>query len=173
MRQLFGASVIAFAALLAACSHGGNATTPALNATSDSRGDVLQQKIQREQTRATSSFVAPKHPGFVAETPTMQSVRTGIQEAGAAPVPGGMFSIINQYNTMANGQRVTVYAGSLKATGAGIVLVVRRSANLHDVTSSTYTVARSAVRIQSASGDRVQLQDALRPTSAFAFRVPM
>lgn len=173
MRQLFTWSAIALTVVLAACSHGGNGTTPALTTTSDARGGMLQQKMQREQVRVTSTFVAQKHPGFVAETPTIASVQTGIQEAGAAPVPGGMFSIVNQYNTMANGQRVTVYAGSMKATGAGIVLVVRRSSGLHRVATSTYTVAKSAVRIQSASGDQVQLQEANRKTSAFSFRLPI
>jgi hypothetical protein len=166
--------IVALAATLAACSHGGSGTLPASQNVQTDNG-ALQQKIAKETARQTSSFVAPKHPGLMAETPPAPMWQTGIQEAGQAPVPGGMFSIVNQYNATQNGQHVTVYAGSLKTTGSGIVLVVRRSVDLHTVAAQTYTVAPSAVRIESASGGELQLQtiNAGGATQSIRFRMPL
>jgi predicted small lipoprotein YifL len=164
--------IVALAATLAACSHGGNGSLP--TAQNVQKNDaVVQQKVAKESQRVTSTFVAPKHPGFIAETPTMLTWQSGIKEAGEAPVPGGMFNIVNQYSTMQNGQYVTIYAGSLHATGEGVLLVVRRSADLHVATAQTYTVAPSAVRIESATGGELQLQAVGRSTPAGSFRIPL
>lgn len=172
MRRVFAFSTIALAAALAACSHGGNGgTTPPV--TQPQSANVSQQKMLREQERVPSSFVAPKHPGFIAEMPDTQTWTQGIAQAGEAPVPGGMFDIVNQYNTIQNGLHVTVYAGSIRPTGAGILLVVRRSADLHTVNAQTMTVASSAVRIESASGSDLQLQQIGRSAQAIQVRVPL
>jgi hypothetical protein len=133
----------------------------------------MHAKMLREAQQVPSTFVAPKHPGFIAETPQTQTWATGIQEAGQAPVPGGMFDITNQYNTTAGGEHVTVYAGALRSTGSGIVLVVRRSADLHTVSVHTYTVASSAVRIVSAEQGRLQLQTTGAQHQSVPFTMPL
>lgn len=129
MRKLFAYGAIALLATLTACSHGANSTLPGQKTTNTA--DALQQKMLREAQQIPSTFVAPKHPGYIAETAEAQTWASGIFEAGQAPVPGGVFDIVNQYSSLVDGQHVTVYAGSLKTTGAGIVLVVTRSADLH------------------------------------------
>jgi len=159
MRKIVGFCIIALAATLAGCSHGANAGLPASsnNPGADTTG-ALHQKELMEAQRVPSTFVAAKHPGYRADGGAPQAWASGIQEAGQAPVPGGMFDIINQYNTTQNGQYVTVYAGSRKDTGEGILLVVRRSTDLHTANARTYTVAQGAVRIQSAGNGQLQLQ---------------
>lgn len=172
MRRFIAYSAIALLATLTACSHGPNGSAlPGRQ--SGNTTDALRQKVLREQQRVPSTFVAPKHPGYMAESPQTQTAATGIQEAGQAPVPGGMFDIVNQYNTIVNGQRVTVYAGSLKTTGAGIVLVVTRSADLHTARAQTYTVAQSAVRIVNAADGQVQLQTLNAQHESIPFRMPL
>ncbi len=173
MRKLFTFTAIALAALLSACSHGANTALPSAQGGS-SPTDALRAKMLREAQAVPSTFVAPKHPGFLAETPATQTVPAGIEEAGAAPVPGGIFDIVNQYNTTSNGQLVTVYAGSLKTTGAGILLVVTRSADLHTARAQTFTVAARPVRITSATDGQLQLQTVggEQPQSV-PFRMPL
>lgn len=173
MRKLIAFSATALLATLTACSHGTNNTNSMLPGQQPGTTDVSHQKMLRETQRVPSTFVAPKHPGFIAETPESPTFATGIQEAGAAPVPGGMFDITNQYNTVVNGQRVTVYAGSLRTTGSGILLVVRRSADLHTANAQTYTVASGAVRIASAAGGQLQLQTVGTQREAIPFRLPL
>jgi hypothetical protein len=173
MRKLTAITAIALAAMLSACSHGGNDNTlPGNQHTSGS--DLIRQKQLREEQRIPSTFVAPKHPGFVAETPEAQTWKSGISEAGEAPVPGGMFVMLNQYNTTENGRHVTVYAGSRKSTHEGVVLVVTRSADLHTATAQTFTVASGPVRIQSATDGQLQLQTVGEPAARnIQFRVPL
>lgn len=171
MRKFISCGALALIATLTACSHGSNTTLPGQR--SGNTTDAMHAKIAREQQRIPSTFVAPKHPGFIAEVPDVHTWATGIQEAGTAPVPGGMFEIANQYNTTVGGDHVTVYAGSLKTTGSGIVLVVRRSADLHTVTAQTYTVAASAVRITGASDGRLQLQSTDARHANAEFHMPL
>jgi hypothetical protein len=173
MQKIVRFSIAALAAALAACSHGGNTSLPASQnvQTNDS---AIRQKVAKEAQREASSFVAQKHQGYMADTSTVQTWPSGISEGGQLPVPGGMFDIVNQYNTTENGQYVTVYAGSLKATGEGVLLVVKRSANLHNVIAQTFTVAPAAVRIQSATGGQLQLQTVRGAvTQSIPFRVPL
>lgn len=130
--------------------------------------------MMREAQRVPSTFTAPKHPGFIAELPDVHTWATGIQEAGQAPVPGGMFEITNQYNATVGGQHVTVYAGSLKTTGSGVLLVVRRSADLHTANAQTYTVGPSAVRIVSATPDgQFQLETTGSEHRSIPFRMSL
>ena len=171
MRKLIAYGAIALLATLTACSHGANSALP--GAQTGNATDAMHQKMLRETQRIPSTFVAPKHPGYMAETPDMHAWASGIQEAGAAPVPGGMFDITNQYNTTVRGQHVTIYAGSLKSTGAGVVLIVRRSADLHTASAQTYTVAAHAVRIISAAGGELQLQTAGSEHQSIPFRMPL
>lgn len=172
MRKLSASTAIALAALLTACSHGGNAALPS-GQQNTGPSSALRQKALREQQRVPSTFVAPKHPGYLAQTPSTHTWATGIQQAGQAPVPGGMFDIVNQYNSTVNGQHVTVYAGSLKSTGAGVLLVVTRSADLHTASAQTYTVASSAVRIESANGGQLQLQTVGAQPQRIPFQLPL
>lgn len=172
MRKFIGYAIIALTATLAACSHGGGSLPASQSALTN--GNVMQQKAVKESQRSVSTFVASKHPGYLADTSAPQRWGTGISEAGTMPVPGGMFDIINQYNTTSNGQFVTVYAGSRKDTGEGVLLVVRRSADLHTASAHTYVVAQSAVRIQSASGGQLQLQTAGGAhAESIPFRMPL
>lgn len=171
MRRFIAYGALALLTTLAACSHGSNSALPGQQ--SGNTPNALRQKMLREQQRVPSTFVAPKHPGYMAESPQAQTAAAGIQEAGQAPVPGGMFDIVNQYNTIANGQRITVYAGSLKTTGAGIVLVVTRSLDLHTARAQTYTVAEGPVRIESAAGGQVQLQTLNAQHQTIPFRMPL
>jgi hypothetical protein len=171
MRKIVSFGALALIATLAACSHGSNSALPGQQ--SGNSTDAMHAKMMREAQRIPSTFVAPKHPGFIAETPEMHTWTTGVQDAGEAPVPGGMFNITNQYNTTAGGEHVTVYAGSLKTTGSGIVLVVRRSADLHTVNVQTYTVASSAVRIISAAQGQLQLQTTDSQHQSVPFRMPL
>lgn len=157
---------------LTACGHGGHNALPS-SAGGTMPDTYLHQKMAAEQQRVPSTFVAPKHPGYIAETPSTQVWASGITQAGEAPVPGGMFDITNQYNTTMNGRHVTVYAGSLKTTGAGILLVVTRSADLHTVNAQTYTVASGPVRIQSAADGQLQLQTLGAAHQNVPFRLPM
>jgi hypothetical protein len=108
------------------------------------------------------------------DAPTPLNWPSGISEGGQLPVPGGMFDIVNQYNTTQNGQFVTVYAGSRKDTGAGVLLVVRRSSDLHTASAYTYVVAPHAVRILSAADGQLQLQtvSGVR-TEPIPFRMPL
>jgi hypothetical protein len=172
MRKLFAFGALALLATLTACSHGGNAgsTLPAERQNASSN-DAARRKMLRENAPIPSTFVAPKHPGYLPEAASVHPWQSGILEAGEAPVPGGMFDIVNQYNTMQNGQYVTVYAGSLKSTGAGIVLVVKRSRDLHTATAQTYTVAPDAVRIASAANGQLQLQTVGAQRQAIPFRM--
>lgn len=171
MRKLIAYGAIALLATLTACSHGANGTLPGQKSTNTA--DVLQQKMLREAQRIPSTFVAPKHPGYIAETASAQTWPSGISEAGQAPVPGGMFDIVNQYSSVVNGQRVTVYAGSLKTTGAGIVLVVTHSADLHTARAQTYTVAPTPVRIAGVTGGQIQLQTLNDAHQNVPFRMPL
>ena len=171
MRRFIAYGAIALLTTLAACSHGSNSALPGQQ--SGNTANALRQKMLREEQPIPSTFVAPKHAGYIAEGAQTQTWTTGIQEAGNAPVPGGMFDIVNQYNTNVNGQHVTVYAGSLKTTGAGIVLVVTRSADLHTARAQTYTVAQSAVRIESVADGQVQLQTLGAQHETIPFRVPL
>ncbi|HET6896192.1 MAG TPA: hypothetical protein VFH72_12485 [Candidatus Baltobacteraceae bacterium] len=175
MKKIIGLCIIALAASLAACSHGANNALPvSSNNGGANTTDALHQKMAKEAQRDVSSFVAPKHPGYVAGGGAVQSWPSGIQEQGQAPVPGGMFDIVNQYNTTANGQFVTVYAGSRNDTGEGILLVVRRSADLHTATAHTYVVADRAVRIQSATNGQLQLQTVGGANAeSIPFRMPL
>lgn len=163
MQKSIRLCAVALVAALAACSHGGSglSTTPPARNTA---GDALQQKMLRETQHLPSTFVAPKHPGFLAQAAPMQSWRSGIAQAGEAPVPGGMFDIVNQYNTTQNGQFVTVYAGSRKDTGEGIVLVVTRAPDLSNVNAQTYHVAASAVRIAGVQNGTLQLETISGPS---------
>lgn len=171
MRKLTVCTAIALAALLSACSHGGG-TLPGAQSNVSS-ADALRQKMLREEQRLPGTFVAPKHPGYIADAASTQNWPSGIQEAGQAPVPGGMFAISNQYNTTENGRHVTVYAGSIKTTGAGVLLVVTRSADLHTVTAQTYTVAPDAVRIAGVSDGQLQLETLTAQPQRIPFRVPL
>jgi hypothetical protein len=171
MRKLIAFSAIALAALLSACSHGGS-TLPGAQDNVNPAG-ALRQKMLREEQRLPGTFVAPKHPGYLAEGPSTQNWPAGIEEAGQAPVPGGIFAIVNQYNTTANGRYVTVYAGSLKTTGAGVLLVVSRSADLHTVSAHTYTVAPDAVRIEGVSEGQLQLETVGVQPQRIPFRMPL
>jgi hypothetical protein len=172
MRKLVSCAALALVATLAACSHGSNSALPGQQ--SGNATDALHAKMLREAQRVPSTFVAPKHPGFIAEVPEAHTWATGIQQGGEAPVPGGMFDITNQYNATISGRHVTVYAGSLKTTGSGILLVVRRSPDLHTVNVQTYTVAQSAVRIVSATADgQLQLQTTGPEHQSVPFRMPL
>ncbi|MFN2450313.1 MAG: hypothetical protein ABR508_11100 [Candidatus Baltobacteraceae bacterium] len=156
MNKLFAFAAAAATIALSACAHGGN------NGTIPGTGSTSQQqamKAEREAQRVTSTFVAAKHPGLIAETPQRIDWHTGISEAGEAPVPGGMFAIENQYNAVQNGRYVTVYAGAQKTDGQGILLIVERSADLHSVTVRTQVVAPSSVRIEGAQGGQLQLRE--------------
>jgi hypothetical protein len=170
MRKLIACTAVTLAALLSACSHGGTLPGAQSNV---SPADALHQKELREEQRLPGTFVAPKRPGYMAEAPSAQSWPSGIQEAGQAPVPGGIFAIVNQYNTSANGKFITVYAGSLKTTGAGVLLVVSRSPDLHNVTAQTYTVAPSAVRIAGVSNGQLQLETTSAQPQRIPFRIPL
>jgi hypothetical protein len=158
--------------VLSACSHGAQNALPS-SQNGGNAADALRQKMLREAQRVPSTFIAPKHPGYRAEAPETQAWASGIQEAGQAPVPGGMFEIRNQYTTTENGQHVTVYAGSLRSTGAGILLVVTRSADLHTARAQTFTVASQPVRIVSANGGQLQLQTVGMQPQPVSFRVPL
>lgn len=171
MRKLIACTAITLAALLSACSHGGS-TLPGAQSNVNLAG-ALRQKMLREEQRLPGTFVASKHPGYMAEAPAAQTWPSGIQEAGQAPVPGGMFSIVNQYNTTENGRYLTVYAGSLKTTGAGVLLVVSRSADLHTASAQTYTVAPGAVRIAGVSGGQLQLETVGAQPQRIPFSVPL
>jgi hypothetical protein len=172
MRKVVSYVALALIATLAACSHGSNSALPGQQ--SGNSTDAMHAKMLREAQRVPSTFVAPKHPGFMAEIPDVHTWATGIQQAGEAPVPGGMFEITNQYNTTVAGQHVTVYAGSLKTTGSGILLVVRRSADLHTASAQTFTVAPSAVRIVSATADgQLQLQTTGSTHQSVPFRIAL
>lgn len=171
MRKLIACTAIALAALLSACSHGGG-TLPGAQSNVNP-ADALRQKTLREEQRLPATFVAPKHPGYIADATQVQNWPSGIQEAGQAPVPGGMFAISNQYNTTVNGRHLTVYAGSLKTTGAGVLLVVTRSPDLHTATAQTYTVAPGAVRIAGVSGGELQLETVGAQPQRIPFRVPL
>jgi hypothetical protein len=175
MRKSFGICIMALAATLASCSHGTNSTLPASgNNTGTNPASAFTQKMARELQRVPSTFVAPKHPGYLPDAGAPVNMPSGISEAGQLPVPGGMFDIVNQYNTTENGQLVTVYAGSRKDTGAGMLLVVRRSPDLHTASAYTYVVAPSAVRIESASQGQLQLQTVNGPhTQSIPFRMPL
>jgi hypothetical protein len=172
MQKIVRFSIAALAAALAACSHGGNTSLPASQnvQTNDS---AIRQKVAKEAQREASSFVAQKHQGYMADTSTVQTWPSGISEGGQLPVPGGMFDIVNQYNTTQAGQYVTIYAGSRKDTGEGVLLVVRRSADLHTASAHTYVVAPHAVRIQSVSGGELQLQSVGAGTTDIPFRMPL
>lgn len=172
MRKILACTAIALAAMLSACSHGGNSALPS-GQNAISPNDSLRQKAMREQQRVPSTFIAPKHPGHIAETPESVNRPTGILESGQAPVPGGMFDILNQYSTMRSGQYVTVYAGSLKTTGAGVLLVVTRSADLHTAHAQTVTVAPSAVRIAGVSDGQLELQTMGGQPQHIPFRMPL
>jgi hypothetical protein len=172
VKKLSGYVIIALAASLTACSHGGG-SLPARQSAATNTGAAAQKAVKEAQ-RDVSTFVAPKHPGYLAGAPAPLNWPTGISEGGAMPVPGGMFDIVNQYNTMSGGQYVTVYAGSRTDTGEGVLLIVRRSADLHTASAHTYVVAQSAVRIQSAGDGQLQLQ-MVRAAAAKAipFRMPL
>jgi hypothetical protein len=172
MRKLVGFSIIALTVTLAACSHGGNGSLPTTqNAVTNPH--AMSAKAAKEMQRDKSSFVAPKHPGYLPDMPSAPNLPSGISEGGALPVPGGMFDIVNQYNTTQAGQYVTIYAGSRKDTGEGVLLVVRRSADLHTASAHTYVVAPHAVRIQSVSGGELQLQSVGAGTTDIPFRMPL
>jgi hypothetical protein len=176
MRKFVSLGIIA-AAVLTACSHGSQNTLPATANTGAGApmSAFMRDKIAKEEQRDTSTFVAPKHPGYVADAPESRTWPTGIH-GDDMPVPGGVFDIVNQYDAVKNGQYVTVYAGSLKTTGAGIVLVVTRSTDLHTVTPQLYTVAPSAVRITSATDGQLQLQTLSSATpehGSIPFRLPL
>jgi hypothetical protein len=140
---------------LAACAHGGSSSMPGTQSVAGAQA----QKMALEQQRSPSSFVAPKHPGFMAEAPSNAQWPTGIANAGEAPVPGGMFAIENQYNAVENGHYVTVYAGAEKPSGQGVLLVVDRSPDLHTVTARTEIVASSSVRIESVDNGSMRLRE--------------
>jgi hypothetical protein len=173
MQKLVSISILALTVTLAACSHGGGGSLPASQNVATNPG-AMSAKIAKETQRNTSSFVASKHPGYLAETSSAPNWPSGISEAGALPVPGGMFDIVNQYNTTEAGQYVTVYAGSRKDTGEGVLLVVRRTADLHTASAHTYIVAQSAIRIQSANGGQLQLQTlGGRTSETIPLRMPL
>lgn len=163
MQKLIRLSAIALAAALAACSHGGNGIgTPPLS--HNTAGDAQQQKMLRETQHVPSSFTAPKHPGFLPAGAPVQKWPSGIAQSGEAPVPGGMFDIVNQYNATEHGEYITVYAGSRKDTGEGIVLVVTRSTDLQTANAQTYHVAASAVRIAGVQNGTLQLETISGPS---------
>jgi hypothetical protein len=172
VKKLRGYIAIALASSLAACTHGGG-SLPVSPSAADGASAVAQKAVKEAQ-RDVSTFVAPKHPGYLAGAPSPLSWPTGISQGGAMPVPGGMFDIVNQYNTTSGGEYVTVYAGSRTDTGQGVLLIVRRSTDLHTASAHTYVVAQSAVRIQSAGDGQLQLQT-IRTGAAKAipFRMPL
>ncbi|HET7814612.1 MAG TPA: hypothetical protein VFL13_09585 [Candidatus Baltobacteraceae bacterium] len=155
MKLLGIAAALGAALALDACAHGGNSSLP--GAASASQTQNIKASV--EQMHIRSSFVAAKHPGYVAESPQSITWPSGISQSGEAPVPGGMFSIENQYNTTSNGRYVTVYAGSRKTDGQGVLLIVQRSSDLHTVSAVTDVVAPSSVRIESASNGQLQLRE--------------
>lgn len=174
MRKFVCYGIIALTATLAACSHGGNSSLPA-SQTAATNPNAMSQKAALEAQRDVSTFVAKKHPGYLPDTSRAQTWPSGISENGQLPVPGGAFDIVNQYNMTSNGQYVTVYAGSRKDTGEGVLLVVRRSADLHTASAQTYVVGQRAVRIQSAVNGQLQLQTvgSGSATETIPFRMPL
>ncbi|MFN2527651.1 MAG: hypothetical protein ABR584_02935 [Candidatus Baltobacteraceae bacterium] len=164
MKKTLILTVAALAATLSACSHGSGSAVPsgapqssAAASQSAPLGALTKQAmLDQEKSVAANAWRAPKHPGFLPAQAGPEERTLGISERG---LPGGANAFSNRYDyTGSDGHYVTVLAGARKSDGSGIVTIVDRSPDFRSFSTRTYTVAPSAVRVESAQGGQVQLQ---------------
>lgn len=170
MRTLRPYAAVVIAAMLCACSQGGG--TPGLNQGSSATNGLAQQKqlvLQQERTAAAAAWRAPKHPGYLPETIPSDARSVGISSMG---LPGGANDFANRYDFVdANGRYETVLAGARKSDGAGVVIVVTRSRDLHTVTTHAYMVGLSKVRIEHVDPDGTLHLQTLNGSTRIPFRI--
>lgn|GEM_PF-4326587 len=164
MKKTLILTVAALAATLSACSHGSGSAVPAGGSQSSAAASqtaplgalTKQAMLEQEKSVAATAWRAAKHPGFLPAEAGPEQRTLGISEHG---LPGGANVFSNRYDyTDSNGHYATVLAGARKSDGSGIVTIVNRSADFSSFSTRTYTVAPSAVRVESAQGGQVQLQ---------------
>lgn len=93
-----------------------------------SAGEKLN-RLKTEEAQHKKMWVAPKHPGFLREPLGLglQDRGRGLTQSGLAPLPGSLYDIRNQYQSLIGDRHVAVYAGALRADpGQGVVVVINR-----------------------------------------------
>ena len=162
MKQRALTTAAAIAALaLAACSHGGNSTLPPSQSPMSATNipSAKEASLRAEEAAHAKMSRASKHPGMLADVATSERWPTGIVESGLAPLPGAVYDITNQYQSVSGGRRVVAFAGSLRETHEAVVVVIVRSLDGH--TTSAPTVTRvgglGSARIVSADNGSLQL----------------
>lgn len=96
------AALLAFGGLLAGCDSGTRQLPP------DKQAIVLESKLNEAPPNPNGQ------PPAELATPPEPEWRTGIIEDHAAPFPGSMFRLENQWQQVVGARHVNVYAGALR-----------------------------------------------------------
>jgi len=139
--------------------------TPASTAPSEAHKSTLvaakEARLNQETAEHARMWRAPKHPGYRTATPS-ELQATGVVESGLAPLPASVYDIRNQWHGVENGQLVSAYAGSLRATRQAVVVMLTRSLDYHRVSTSDvrYVNGRGPVSIIGVVDGQLLLRDA-------------
>jgi len=114
------AALLAFGGLLAGCDSGTRQLPP------DKQAIVLESEEQARQSKLHEAPPNPNgQPPAELATPPEPEWRTGIIEDHAAPFPGSMFRLENQWQQVAGARHLNVYAGALGEDPQQGVLIVQ------------------------------------------------
>ena len=121
---------------------------------------ALDKDLRLSAIRASHARMprAPKHPGYRLDHDIAERT-TGLVESGNAPLPG-IFDIENQWHGAEGNLIVDVYAGSLRSTGQGIIVIIRRAPALHRASTPTVRMLPvGPVRIAAMEAGNILLRD--------------
>lgn len=162
-RTIARISLLALATVaLAACGAGhGSAPIPSQMHTSND-GALAQEKaaaLHTEEVAHAGMWRSAKAPHALPVSAPSETWKSGIVETGQAPLPGALYDITNQYQTTLGDRHVSVFAGSMRESGTGVVIVMEKSIDGKTASAPVvYPMARTGrLRITAASGQQLTL----------------